>query len=113
MRGACGQAENQRDEIPTDGTEEASEEHLLGNHLNVNHTLADGAGHSGAEEKSGDEASARAPSYLHRRARHPTCKAREEQAQETKEFRGLDRVLESSAKPAKQQETGRVRRPKS
>ena len=40
----------------------------------------------------------------------PTCKAREEQAQETKEFRGLDRVLESSAK---QQETGRVRRPKS
>ena len=40
-------------------------------------------------------------------------KAREEQAQETKEFRGLDRVLKSSAKPAKRQETGRVRRPKS
>jgi VCBS repeat-containing protein len=40
-------------------------------------------------------------------------KAREEQAQETKEFRGLDRVIKSSAKPAKQQETGRVRRPKS
>jgi hypothetical protein len=40
-------------------------------------------------------------------------KAREEQAQETKEFRGLDRMLESSAKPAKRQETGRVRRPKS
>jgi hypothetical protein len=43
-------------------------------------------------------------------------KAREEQAQETKEFRGLDRVLKSSAKlakPAKQQETGRVRKPKS
>jgi len=37
-------------------------------------------------------------------------KAREEQARETKEFRGLDRVLKSSAK---QQETGRVRRPKS
>ena len=40
-------------------------------------------------------------------------KAREEQAQETKEFRGLDRVIKSSAKPAKQQETGRVRKPKS
>ena len=40
-------------------------------------------------------------------------KAHEEQKQETKEFRGLDRVLKSSAKPAKQQETGRVRRPKS
>ena len=40
-------------------------------------------------------------------------KAREEQEQETKEFRGLDRVLKSSAKPAKQQETGRVRKPKS
>jgi hypothetical protein len=40
-------------------------------------------------------------------------KAREEQARETKEFRGLDRVLKSSAKPAKRQETGRVRRPKS
>jgi hypothetical protein len=39
-------------------------------------------------------------------------KAREEQARETKEFRGLDRVLKSSAKPAKQQETGRMRRPK-
>jgi len=39
-------------------------------------------------------------------------KAREEQAQETKEFRGLDRVLKSSAKPAKRQETGRMRRPK-
>ena len=34
-------------------------------------------------------------------------------ARETKEFRGLDRVLKSSAKPAKRQETGRVRRPKS
>ena len=39
--------------------------------------------------------------------------AREEQVRETKEFRGLDRVLKSSAKPAKRQETGRVRRPKS
>jgi len=65
------------------------------------------------QKKSGDEASARAPSYLHGRARYPTCKARKEQAQETKEFHGPDRVLESSAKPAKQQETGRVRRPKS
>ena len=43
-------------------------------------------------------------------------KAREEHELETKEFRGLDRVLKSSAKlakPAKQQETGRVRKPKS
>ncbi|HEV8620798.1 MAG TPA: hypothetical protein VGQ79_07215 [Nitrospiraceae bacterium] len=56
---------------------------------------------------------ARGHRHTSTRARHLTCKAREEQAQETKEFRGLDRVLESSAKPAKQQETGRVRRPKS
>jgi hypothetical protein len=39
-------------------------------------------------------------------------KVSEEHKQENKEFRGLDRVLKSSAKPAKQQETGRVRRPK-
>ena len=39
--------------------------------------------------------------------------AREEHAQETKEFRGLDRVLKSSGKPAKQKKTGHVRRPKS
>ena len=38
--------------------------------------------------------------------------AREEQEQESSQFRGLDRVLDKSAKPAKQQETGRVRRPK-
>jgi hypothetical protein len=40
-------------------------------------------------------------------------KAREEDEQENKQFRGLDRVLDKSAKPAKRQETGRVRRPKS
>ena len=39
-------------------------------------------------------------------------KARAEQEQEAKQFRGLDRVMKSSAKPAKQQETGRVRKPK-
>jgi hypothetical protein len=39
-------------------------------------------------------------------------KTREEDAQESKQFRGLDRVLKSSAKPAKRQETGRVRKPK-
>ena len=40
-------------------------------------------------------------------------KAREEQEREAKQFRGLDRVLDKSEKPAKQQETNRVRRPKS
>jgi hypothetical protein len=40
-------------------------------------------------------------------------KAREEQEQESKQFSGMDRVLKSSTKPAKQQETDRVRRPKS
>ena len=40
-------------------------------------------------------------------------KAREEHEQENKEFKGLDQVLKSSAKPAKQQETDRARRPKS
>ncbi|MEP6933581.1 MAG: hypothetical protein ABI988_06530, partial [Nitrospirota bacterium] len=39
-------------------------------------------------------------------------KAHEEDTQEARQFRGLDRVLDSSAKPAKQQETGRVRTPK-
>jgi len=37
----------------------------------------------------------------------------EEDEREAKQFRGLDRVLDKSAKPAKRQETGRVRRPKS
>jgi hypothetical protein len=40
-------------------------------------------------------------------------KVREEHEQENKEFKGLDQVLKSSAKPAKQQETDRARRPKS
>jgi len=65
------------------------------------------------EEKSGDKASARVPSFLHGCARHSTRKAREEDAQESKEFRGLDEVLKSSEKPAKQKKTGHVRRPKS
>jgi hypothetical protein len=39
-------------------------------------------------------------------------KAREEQEQENRQFRGLDRVLKASTKPAKQHETDRVRRPK-
>ena len=40
-------------------------------------------------------------------------KARMEDEQESRQFRGLGRVLDKSEKPAKQQETGRVRRPKS
>ena len=47
------------------------------------------------------------------RDRRKRSKAREEQEQENKQFRGLDQVLKASAKPAKQQETDRVRRPKS
>jgi hypothetical protein len=39
-------------------------------------------------------------------------KVREEHEQENKEFKGLDQVLKSSAKPAKQQETDRARRSK-
>jgi hypothetical protein len=40
-------------------------------------------------------------------------KAREELEQENRQFRGLDRVLKGSEKPAERQETGNVRRPKS
>jgi hypothetical protein len=40
-------------------------------------------------------------------------KVREEDEQEKKQFRGLDRVLDKSAKPATRQETSRMRRPKS
>ena len=40
-------------------------------------------------------------------------KVREEDEQETKQFRGLGQVLDKSATPTKRQETGRVRRPKS
>jgi hypothetical protein len=40
-------------------------------------------------------------------------KAREEHEQENGQLRGLDQVLKSSEKPAKQQETDRVKRPKS
>jgi len=53
------------------------------------------------------------PAREHRHAstdvRATLLAAREEQARETKEFGGLDRVLKSSAK---RQETGRVRKPK-
>lgn len=37
---------------------------------------------------------------------------REEDEQESRQFRGLDRVLDKSANPAKQQEPGHARRPK-
>jgi hypothetical protein len=40
-------------------------------------------------------------------------KVREEDEQEKKQFRGLDRVLDQSAKPATRHETGRGRRPRS
>lgn len=40
-------------------------------------------------------------------------KEQEEHEQESGQFRGLDRVLNKSAKPAEGQETGPVRRPKS
>jgi hypothetical protein len=40
-------------------------------------------------------------------------KVREGDEQEQRQFRGLDRVLDKSAKPAKREETGRVRKPKS
>ncbi|MBK5281449.1 MAG: hypothetical protein JJE16_05120, partial [Nitrospiraceae bacterium] len=40
-------------------------------------------------------------------------KADEEHEQENRQFRGLDQVLNASAKPAERQETGRERRPKS
>jgi hypothetical protein len=40
-------------------------------------------------------------------------KAREEHEQENRQFRGLDQVLKSSAKPAKQEGPDHVRRPKS
>ncbi|MGH7146572.1 MAG: hypothetical protein ACREIJ_01555, partial [Nitrospiraceae bacterium] len=40
-------------------------------------------------------------------------KAREDREQENRQFRGMDRVLKSSAKSAERQETGRVRKPKS
>lgn len=39
-------------------------------------------------------------------------KAREEDEQENKQFRGLDRVLDKSVKPANRQEPDRARRPK-
>jgi len=45
--------------------------------------------------------------------RKRTRKERKEDERENKQFGGLGRVLDKSAKPAKQQETGRVRRPKS
>jgi hypothetical protein len=40
-------------------------------------------------------------------------KAREEHEQESRQFRGLDEVLKPSEKPAKQEETVDVKRPKS
>jgi hypothetical protein len=40
-------------------------------------------------------------------------KAHEEDKQESRQFRGLDRVLKSSPNPVKQQETGREEKPKS
>jgi len=40
-------------------------------------------------------------------------KVRKEHAEENKQFRGLDRVLKGSKTPAKPQDTGRVRKPKS
>jgi len=44
--------------------------------------------------------------------RQRDLKVDEEAKRESRQFRGLDRVLDKSAKPVERQETGRVRRPK-
>ena len=55
VRGTGGQAQNEGDEIPGDGAEQAGEKDLLGDQFDVNHALADGGGHGSAEDESGDE----------------------------------------------------------
>ncbi len=49
------EAENQRDQVPNNRTEQTREQNLLVHQFDVNHALADGAGNSGAEEKCRDE----------------------------------------------------------
>ncbi len=55
VRGTGREAENQRDQVPNNRTEQTREQDLLVHQFDVNHALADGAGNSGAEEKCRDE----------------------------------------------------------
>jgi hypothetical protein len=55
VRRAGRKAEDQGDEIPSDGAEESGQQHLLGDMFNVDHAFADGAGDGGAEDERGDK----------------------------------------------------------
>src|SRR5467141_796299 len=55
VRGTRRQADDQRNQVPGDGTEEAGEEHLFVHQFDTDHPLADGLGHGGPENEGGDE----------------------------------------------------------
>ncbi len=50
-----GKTKNKSDQVPGNGAEEASEEDLLIDHLDVNHAFTNGGGDRGAEDEGGDK----------------------------------------------------------
>src|SRR6266487_6262867 len=55
VRRAGGEAEDESNEIPGDGSEESRQKNLLIDHLNVDHAFSDGLGDGSAENEGGDE----------------------------------------------------------
>jgi hypothetical protein len=67
---AGGQAEDEGDQIPKDGAEQAGEQNFLVHHLDVDHAFADGLGDGGAEDEGGDEIPEGGPSDGAERREH-------------------------------------------
>ena len=63
VRRAGWQAEDERDEVPGNCTEQSREENLLSDEFDVDHAFADGGGYRGAEDKGGDEVPEGGPGY--------------------------------------------------
>src|SRR6266849_1881821 len=55
VRGTGGETQNEGDQVPSNRAQQASEEDLLIDELDVNHALANGAGDGGAENAGGNE----------------------------------------------------------
>ncbi len=63
VRRTCREPEDQSDEIPSDGAEEAGKDHLLIDEVKTNQAFADSAGHGSTKEKCRDEIPEGGPGY--------------------------------------------------
>src|SRR4029077_17070987 len=70
VRRAGGQAKNEGDEVPENGSQQPGQQDLLVHHLDVHHAFANGLGDGRAEHKSGDEIPECGPGHGAERRKH-------------------------------------------